>query len=352
MLVNQHESLDQNKNRHIYIDAVPSDLHNLGFGERYALTKQRNGCFQRIIGKDEIKSVIYNGDMPNFVDDFFLSKDLEVIFVTTTFGGFGSAVVYEVSDYYCSKIKNFRSVNNVHPSFKCKIIAFPLANFNYLMTSQDYLITRYSTNEIEFINEFRKNELRNNVWYQRQSNCIPFVNLFVPLLSPADNLYEVLDFSDDKLTKLDCKKRYYLSSVPEKRKPEVFISYSSKNQAVADMLVNIAEENGISCWIASSSIEAGSYAKQIVQGIKAAHIFVVIVSNDSMESPHVKNELDIATGRISEGLIIMPFQIDNTELDDECKYYLCRQEFFMGKTPPIEERIKQFVLLIKKALNI
>ena len=47
------------KGRFIYIDAVPADLEHLESGECYALTKQKNGCTQRIIGKDEIRVVIY-----------------------------------------------------------------------------------------------------------------------------------------------------------------------------------------------------------------------------------------------------------------------------------------------------
>lgn len=43
------------------------------------------------IGVDEIKAVIYNGSMPNFVDNFFLIEELKIRFVTITFGGFGSA---------------------------------------------------------------------------------------------------------------------------------------------------------------------------------------------------------------------------------------------------------------------
>ena len=77
----------------------------------------------------------------------------------------------------------------------------------------------------------------------------------------------------------------------------------------------------------------------------------MIVSEDAILSPHVKNELDIATSRIKDGLIIMPFKIDDAELDDECRYYLGRQEFFMGEKPPIEKRIDLFVDKIKKVLN-
>ncbi len=51
-------------------------------------------------------------------------------------------------------------------------------------------------------------------------------------------------------------------------------------------------------------------------------------------------------------MIIMPFKIDGAELDDECRYYLGRQEFFMGEKPPIDERIAQFVNSIKKFWSI
>lgn len=351
-LLKKFESTQQDTcDRFIYIDAVPDDLHYLGQGENYALTNQKNGCAQRIIGKDEIKAVIYNGTMPDFVDEFFLTEDLEIVFITSTFGGFGSAVVYELSDYYGTKIKNYREVNSVKTDFICKVIAFPLQSIDYLMCAPQTLTTLWSTNEIEFINEFRNKEARNNKWYQEHSNCMPFVELYVPFSNDMDSLAEIIALPDIDLRAIDIKANYYITSVPKKNAPEVFVSYSSQNQDVADMLVNIAKNNGVNCWIASSSIEAGSYAKQIVQGIKEARVFVVIVSESAILSPHVKNELDIATSRIKDGLIIMPFKIDGAELDDECRYYLGRHEFFMGEKPPIDERITQFVNSIKKVLN-
>lgn len=352
-LLKEYEKASINQDRFVYIDATPDDLHCLDekTGESYALTNQKYGCSLRIIGKDEIKSVIYNGTMPNFIDDFFLADELEVVFVTTTFGGFGSAVVYELSDYYGVKIRNYRQDNNVKTNFSCKVIAFPLQNFNYLKHAPETQLTFWSTNEIECINEFRDKEARNNTWYQERSNCMPVMDLYVPLSCNENNLYEIIGLTDDELSAIDIKKKYHITPVPKKNAPEVFISYSSQNQDVADMLVDIAKNNGINCWIASSSIEAGSYAKQIVQGIKEARVFVVIVSESAILSPHVKNELDIATSRIKDGLIIMPFKIDDAELDDECRYYLGRQEFFMGEKPPIDERITQFVNSIKKVLE-
>ncbi len=106
-LLKEYEKSHSTQDKFIYIDAVPADLQSLGKGANYALTNQKNGCAQRIIGKDEIKAVIYNGSMPNFIDLFFLAEELEVMFITSTFGEFGSATVYELSDYYDVKIKKF-----------------------------------------------------------------------------------------------------------------------------------------------------------------------------------------------------------------------------------------------------
>lgn len=103
--------------------------------------------------------------MPKFIDDFFLSDKLEIVSITTTFGGFGSAVVYELSDYYGTKIKNYRQANSVNVDFMCKVIAFPLQSIDYLTCASQTLKTLWSTNEIEFINEFRDKEVRNNTWY-------------------------------------------------------------------------------------------------------------------------------------------------------------------------------------------
>ena len=351
-LLKNFEEEANNDYKYVYLDAVPEDLAHLESGERYALTKQKNGCYQRIVGKDEIKAVIYSGQMPDFIDDDCLEEDFELTFVTSTFGGFGSAVVFELSDYYSVKIKKCREQNGFKSKFDCKVVALPLQSFAFLKNCPQTTIMQFETNEIEFINEFRAKEARKNKWYLEHSDCIPYIELYVPNTSENEPLHSIIGMSRESLSSIDMKERYYYSPISKKAEAEVFISYSSKNQAIADKVVEAARKNGISCWIATTSIEAGSYAKQIIQGIREAKIFVVIVSAEAIESPHVKNELDFATSRIKDGLVIMPFKIDDADLDDECQYYLGRQEFFWGKQPPIEDRIDKFIEKIKTVLKI
>lgn len=333
----------------IYMD---SDLaNNSNDNHRYILTTQRDGCAIRIIGKDEIKALIYNGEMPDFIDDFFLSEDFELIFVTTTFGGFGSAIVSELSDYYGVKIKKYRLLNKVQSDIKCKVIAFPVEDFEFIKNFPNAVKTQFEMNEIQFINDFREKEARNNEWYLRKSNSMPCVQLYVPHMNETQDVHSCIDKTDREIEDIDIKNQFYYSA-KRLRNNDVFISYSSTNQNIADMLVESAKKKGIGCWIASKSIDAGSYAKQIVQGIREAKVFVVIVSSDSTTSPHVKNELNIATEHIKDGLVIMPFKIDNSQLDDECRYYLGRQEFYFADKPPLQEKINDFVDSIKKVLGV
>ncbi|MCM1364873.1 MAG: TIR domain-containing protein [Faecalibacterium sp.] len=336
----------------IYLDSVDGDLDCLDCDETYVLTGQNDGCHLRTIGKDAIKNVIYNGDMPDFFNEFFLAERFELIFVTSTFGGFGSAAAFELSDFYSVKLKSYRENHGVSDAFECKVIAFPTKCFDFIKHMPQEFAIQYELNEIEFINEFRDKQIRNSKWYLEHSNCIPCVDLYVPFNEKtALDLSDIITLPNCELRRLDIKEAYYYSIPRRKKETDVFISYSTENQDIADMIVSCAERKGISCWIATRNIAAGSYAQQIAQAIRKAKIFVVLVSSDAMLSPHVKNELDLATPGIKEGLTIMPFRIDSAELDDEFRYYLGRHEFFDGYTPPFEDRVERFVEGIRSVLN-
>ena len=88
-----------------------------------------------------------------------------------------------------------------------------------------------------------------------------------------------------------------------------------------------------------------------MQGIREAKIFIVLLSCNSITSEQVKNEIDRAFSRLGNGLKIVPFLLDDAELDDDCAYYLCRQEFYFGKQPPIVERIREFVTKVADMLE-
>lgn len=90
------------------------------------------------------------------------------------------------------------------------------------------------------------------------------------------------------------------------------MSYSTKDQEIADYLKELLESNGISCWMAPYSIPTGKdYADVIPYGINNCKVFVIILSENSMNSKWVPKELDNA---INWGKYVIPFQIDNSEV--------------------------------------
>ena len=101
---------------------------------------------------------------------------------------------------------------------------------------------------------------------------------------------------------------------------DAFISYSSKNKAVADALCHFLEENRIRCWMAPRDILPGKeYGEVIDQAIREAQIFVLVCSNDSLNSNWVRKETNLA---VSGGRIIIPFRIEDCALKGAMKMYL------------------------------
>ena len=124
------------------------------------------------------------------------------------------------------------------------------------------------------------------------------------------------------------------------------ISYSRMDQQYANMIVAILEKNNIKCWIDyRDSMPGANYASSIVRAIKNSDFMVVVLSNNSMESPQVLNEINSA---VNNGIIIIPFKIDSSQLNDNFEYYIGKTHWLDAITPPIESHINQLVETIKR----
>lgn len=111
-------------------------------------------------------------------------------------------------------------------------------------------------------------------------------------------------------------------------KHDVFISYSTKDKAVADALCAALESNGVNCWIAPRNIEPGiPYARAIINGIKEIGLFLLVFTSNSNMSEHVINEVDIAFNANKE---IIPFMVEDVPMNPELNYYLSRKQWFVA----------------------
>ena len=93
---------------------------------------------------------------------------------------------------------------------------------------------------------------------------------------------------------------------------DVFISYKAEEFNDANWIRTVLETNGLSCWMAPASIPGGSsYAAEIPKAIRAAKVFVLVLSEKCQLSRWVPRELDQA---INEGKTILPFMLENCQL--------------------------------------
>ena len=101
---------------------------------------------------------------------------------------------------------------------------------------------------------------------------------------------------------------------------DVFISHSSKDKQIADLICEVLEANGIRCWIAPRDIVGGDdWSASITNAISNTKVFIVIYSQNSAASTQVPKEIALADSAHSH---IIPYKLDDTELSASFKYYL------------------------------
>ncbi len=121
-----------------------------------------------------------------------------------------------------------------------------------------------------------------------------------------------------------------------------FISYSSADKNIADNLCNKLENSGISVWYAPRDV-SGPYAESIVNAIDKSTYFIVILSQNSIASEHVLNEIDLAFQKLPNKIKFKPLRIDNSVFTPSFRYYLSRQHWMDATCPPLERRLNEFV---------
>lgn len=138
--------------------------------------------------------------------------------------------------------------------------------------------------------------------------------------------------------------------IPTKPKALAFISYSSKDKNIADNLCFKLEQQGVAVWYAPRDVH-GPYASAIVNAIEKCTHFIVILSENSMASQHVLNEIDLAFQSLPNNIKFKPLRVDTSLFSPSFKYYLSRQHWMDATVPPLENRLREFVDELLEDLN-
>lgn len=106
--------------------------------------------------------------------------------------------------------------------------------------------------------------------------------------------------------------------------PRVFLSYASQDtEDVTRLADRLTKDKRLRAWLASEQIAPGeNYAAKISEAISAADALMVLISPASIESDHVKREVNLSLER---SLKIVPIVKESVRLDrlpPEWKYWL------------------------------
>ena len=101
---------------------------------------------------------------------------------------------------------------------------------------------------------------------------------------------------------------------------DVFISYSSIDQKIAEGVCAYLEQQGVRCFVAYRDIPRGVvWATAIVKALENSRMMVVLFSKNFNESSQVERELELASNM---KLPILTFRLSNDDFEDAKKYYL------------------------------
>ncbi len=130
---------------------------------------------------------------------------------------------------------------------------------------------------------------------------------------------------------------------------DVFVSYSTRDQATALAVVSGLESAGIRCWIAPRDIKAGDvWAQAIVSAIAASRAMVLVFSSHANRSSHVVNEVDAA---IRKGAIVVPFRIEDVMPEGAMEYHLRTRHWLDALTPDRNRHIGELVATMQGMLG-
>ncbi len=296
--------------------------------------------YMRAFGRDMFKMRLYSGDFPEIFDSFYDTDSIDICLVTTSFGGFGSAVVFEFADYMCAKISR---ISSKKAKISIRTVAFSKKQFDRIFEDREQNATAHELNEYGFVCEARERAAVSSSFFDRNEVFL----IYSPYLT-RERLGETLSKTREELMHDDIKDSY--DRLPEIPAEDVFISFSTRDQGKADALVNLLNQNSIGTWISSRNMKSGDYPCQIAQAIKGAKVFVVLISESSLQSRHVKSEVNLAFDQRGKNLLI-PLFIDGSDLDDSFGYYLNTTQHFHADRPPLEATMAKLCREIKTYLE-
>lgn len=325
----------------------PHDPENNTLSLCLSLPQAQGIPTSRLLCREQFHVLLYSGALAPLNRSLPQGGPATLTLVTSSFGGLGSSIALELSDYLSVQL-----CPHAPQMVEARLLLFSHQKFLEERWFLQNLSELFALNTADTANELlsrRDSEAKLPAGAQR-FRLFPQISAY--LVEGGSNDWPLLHWDPAVLSARNTLDGYRLA--PHKPKsPEVFISYTTPDLAVAQALTEELKRQDITYWFAPEAISSGSYPTQILQGIRQAKVFIVIVSPAALRSPNVMSEVNRAFHRMSEGLRMIPFLISGSrpEDDSELTYYLCGQEWFDGKVPPIANRLAELAQEVKNYLT-
>ena len=105
----------------------------------------------------------------------------------------------------------------------------------------------------------------------------------------------------------------------------IFISYSSKDQDMAETICRALEARGHQCWISCRDVSPGqNFQEAIVQALRSAQVMLLVFTANANNSDEIKKELVLA-GR--HRVTVVPIRVEDVAPNDAFAYELATRQW-------------------------
>src|ERR1700679_1539780 len=130
---------------------------------------------------------------------------------------------------------------------------------------------------------------------------------------------------------------------------DVFISYSTSDQQMANTIWTFLKSKGISCWMAPDSILRGEeWGDSILRGSQNCKIMVLVFSQAANDSGPVRSEVDRS---VNARKVLIPFRIQNVAPTGAMEFHIGRRHWLDAYQPPMERHLELLGRAVRDVLK-
>jgi len=128
---------------------------------------------------------------------------------------------------------------------------------------------------------------------------------------------------------------------------EVFISYARADQARVVPIADRLAAAGVSVWLDRNKIEgAARWAEEIVRGIRACKVLLLMCSDAAMRSWAVKQEIQVAGERQKA---LLPVVLQQASYPEQVEFFLAGRQWVEVTDRPAEQWLPQILRALEQA---